>query len=110
MSAIDVRLEALLAGDAPRDADEARRVALLDDLRGSTLRAPDALRARVLASAPAPRRAFVPRPSRRLVFVALPAMLGLAIPAALVHGLPGSGPQPVAGAPPSAGDALLGAP
>src|SRR5260370_1144021 len=96
MSAIDVRLEALLAGDAPRDADEARRMALLDELRGATLRAPDALRARVLASAPAPRRAFVPRLSRRLVFVVVPAALGLAIAAPLVHGLTGSAPQPVA--------------
>src|SRR6266404_1583074 len=110
MSAIDVRLEALLAGDAPRDADEARRAALLDELRGATLRAPDTLRARVLASAPASRRAFVPRPSRRLVFVAVPAVLGLAIAAALVHGLTGSGPQPVAGAPHTPGVAQGGAP
>src|SRR5260370_32261575 len=110
MSAIDVRLEALLAGDAPRDADEARRVALLDELRGATLRAPDALRARVLASAPAPRRTFVPRPSRRLVFVAVPAALGIAIAAALVHGLTGSGPQPVAVAQHTPGVVSGGAP
>src|SRR5260370_41087737 len=99
MSAIDVRLEALLAGDAPRDADEARRAALLDELRGATLRAPDALRARALASAPAPRRTFVPRPSRRLVFVVVPAAVGIPIAAALVHGVTGFRPQPVAIAP-----------
>jgi hypothetical protein len=89
------RLEALLGGDAPRTADETRRAALIGELRQASLRAPDALRSRVLASAPAPRRLRVPRPSRRLVFVALPAALGLAVAAALVHGLTGSGSRPV---------------
>jgi hypothetical protein len=100
MSATDAigleRLEALLGGAAPRTDDEARRAALLGELRGATLRAPDALRARVIAAAPAPRRSFAPRPSRRLVLVAIPAALGLAVAAALVHGLTGSsGPRPV---------------
>jgi Domain of unknown function (DUF4349) len=103
MSATDAigleRLEALLGGDAPRTADEARRAALLGELRGATLRAPDALRARVVASAPVPRRSFAPLPSRRLVLVAIPAALGLAVAAALVHGLTGSsGPRPVSAA------------
>ena len=100
MSATDAigleRLEALLGGAAPRTDDETRRAALLGDLRGATLRAPDALRARVIAAAPAPRRSFAPRPSRRLILVAIPAALGLAVAAALVHGLTGSsGPRPV---------------
>ncbi len=100
MSATDAigleRLEALLGGAAPRTDDETRRAALLGELRGATLRAPDALRARVIAAAPAPRRSFAPRPSRRLILVAIPAALGLAVAAALVHGLTGSsGPRPV---------------
>src|SRR5260370_39649618 len=94
MSATDAigpaRLEALLGGDAPRTAVEERRMALLGELRSATLRAPDALRARVLASAPAPRRSFAPRPSRRLVFVVVPAALAFALVAAIVHGLTGS--------------------
>lgn len=94
MSAIDVRLEALLAGDAPRGADETRLAAVIGELRGATLRAPDALRARVVSAAPAPRRfAF---PARRLVLVAVPAVLALAVVAAVVHGLTGSsGSRPV---------------
>ena len=96
MSAIDVRLEALLAGAEPRDADEMRRAALIGELRGATLRAPEALRARVAASAPAPRWSLVRRPSRRFVLAAVPAALGIAVAAALVHGLTGSpGEQPV---------------
>jgi len=100
MSATDAigleRLEALLGGAAPRTDDETRRAALLGELRGATLRAPDALRARVIAAAPAPRRSFAPRPSRRLILVAIPAALGLAVAAAFVHGLTGSsGPRPV---------------
>src|SRR5579872_3762554 len=90
MSAIDVRLDALLA-------DDERRAALIGELRSATLRAPDVLRSRVLASAPAPRRSFSPRrPSRRLVFVVVPAALGIAVAAAIVHGLTGSSaPRPV---------------
>lgn len=90
------RLEALLAGDTPRTTDEARRAALLAQLRGATLSAPEALRSRVLSATPSRRRAFAPRPSRRLVFVVLPATLALAVAAAIVHGLTtGSGSQPV---------------
>ena len=93
------RLEALLAGDAPRTTDEARRSALLAQLRGATLSAPEALRSRVLAGAPSRRRGFAPRPSRRLVFAVIPATLALAVTAAIVHGLTtGSGSHPVSGA------------
>ena len=93
------RLEALLAGDAPRTTDEARRAALLAQLRGATLGAPEALRARVLAVAPVRRRAFAPRPSRRLVFAVIPAAFAVAVAAALVHGLTtGSGSRTVRGA------------
>jgi hypothetical protein len=103
MSATDAigleRLEALLGGDAPRTAAETRRAALLDDLRGATLRAPEALRSRVLAARPLPRprRSFLPQlPSRRLVLVVVPAALAIAVTAAIVHGLTtGSGPRPV---------------
>ena len=92
------RLEALLAGDAPRTTDEARRAALLAQLRAETLSAPEALRSRVLAGAPSRRRGFAPRPSRRLVFAVIPAALALAVTAAIVHGLTtGSGSHPVSG-------------
>ena len=92
------RLEALLAGDAPRTTDEARRAALLAQLRDATLSAPEALRSRVLATAPSHRRGFAPRPSRRLVFAVIPATLALAVTAAIVHGLTtGSGSHPVSG-------------
>ena len=108
MSASDAigieRLEALLGGDAPRTPAEMRRTALLNDLRGATLRAPDAVRVRVLAARPASRRTFFAQlPSRRLVFVVVPAALALAVTAAVVHGLTtgsGSGARPVSeGAP-----------
>jgi hypothetical protein len=98
MSASDVigseRMEALLRGDAPRSGAEERRAALLDGLRAAQLRAPEALRARVLAAAPAPAAARVPwlrRPSRRLALVVVPLAAALAVGAALVHGLVGSG-------------------
>jgi Domain of unknown function (DUF4349) len=104
MSTSDViaveRLEALLRGEAPRTPDEARRAALLAGLRGGILRAPEGVRARVLAAAPArpPRRLLLP--PRRLALAALPAALGLAVAVAAVHGIVGSGqkkaaPQPV---------------
>ena len=90
------RLEALLAGAAPRTTDEARRAAVIAQLREATLSAPEALRSRVLATAPSRRKAFAPRPSRRLVFAVLPATLALAVTAAIVHGLTtGSGSQPL---------------
>jgi hypothetical protein len=101
MSASDAigfeRLEALLAGDAPRTTDETRRAELLAQLRSTTLGAPEALRARVRAVAPSRRRSLAWRPSRRLVFVAVPAACALAVTAAIVHGLT-SGPavRPVA--------------
>jgi Domain of unknown function (DUF4349) len=97
MSTSDViaveRLEALLRGDAPRTAGETRRAALIAGLRGGVLHAPEELRARVLAAAPtrAPRRVAVP--SRRLVLVALPAAVGLAVAAAAIHGIVGSRPE-----------------
>lgn len=81
------RLEALLAGDAPRTADESRRAELLTQLRSATLSAPEALRVRVLASAPTQRRTFEWRPSRRFVLVAIPAACALAVAAAIVHRL-----------------------
>ncbi len=90
MSASEIgfeRLEALLGGDAPRTDDEARRAAVIAQLRAATLDAPATLRARVFATAPARRRV----PSRRLVLVVLPATLAVAVAAAIVHGLT-SGP------------------
>jgi hypothetical protein len=106
MSATDAigleRLEALLGGDAPRTAAETRRVALLTDLRGATLHAPEALRSRVLAARPLPRGSFFSqRPSRRLALVVIPAALAVAVTAAIVHGLTtSSSPHPVSqGAP-----------
>jgi hypothetical protein len=101
MSATDAigleRLEALLGGDAPRTAAETRRAALLDDLRGATLHAPEALRSRVLEERPLARRPFLAQtPSRRLAFVVVPAALAIAVTAAIVHGLTtGSSPRPV---------------
>ncbi len=95
MSATDAisneRLDALLRGDRPRTSGEERRAALLDGLRSARLQAPEALRLRVLATKPA--RSRMPRfalPTRRLVFVLVPAAAMLAIGAALVHGLVGS--------------------
>ena len=99
MSASDVigseRMEALLRGDAPRTTGEERRAALLCGLRAAQLRAPETLRARVLAPAPERRPARFRMPSRRLVFVLVPAAAALAVGAALVHGLVGSGGHPV---------------
>jgi hypothetical protein len=95
MSASDVigieRLEALLRGDAPRTQEESTRGALLAELRAATLHAPEALRQRVLAAAPSPRRVSLHLASRRLALVVVPAALGLAVAAALVHGFAGSG-------------------
>jgi hypothetical protein len=100
MSASDVigseRMDALLRGDRPRTAGEERRAALLDGLRAAQLRAPEALQARVLATAPERRPARFRLPSRRLVFVLVPAAAALAVGAALVHGLVGSGGHPSA--------------
>jgi hypothetical protein len=75
MSVNDMTVEALLRAHAPH--------------------APESLRERVFALEPKPRR--VSLPSRRLVLVALPAAVGLAVSAAVVHGIVGSGsPKPVA--------------
>ena len=67
-------------------------------LRAHAPRAPESLRARVLALEPSPRRSA----SRRLLLVALPAAAALGVVAAVVHGVIGSNgsqPQPVAGKP-----------
>jgi hypothetical protein len=69
MSANDLTVEALLRAHAPH--------------------APESLRERVFALEPKPRR--VSLPSRRLVLVALPAAVALAVSAAVVHGIIGSG-------------------
>ena len=75
MSANDMTVEALLRAHAPQ--------------------APESLRERVFALEPKPRR--VSLPSRRLVLVALPAAVAIAVTAAVVHGIVGSGsPKPVA--------------
>jgi hypothetical protein len=69
MSANDMTIEALLRAHAPQ--------------------APESLRERVFALEPKPRR--VSLPSRRLVLVALPAAVAIAVTAAVVHGIVGSG-------------------
>ena len=53
----------------------------------------------MLATAPERRPARFRLPSRRLVFVLVPAAAALAVGAALVHGLVGSGGHPVRGQP-----------
>ena len=77
MSANEMSLERLLRAHAPH--------------------APEGLRARVLASKPAPVRRSFGLPPRRLALVALPAALGLAVTAAVVNGIVNSGNHPVAG-------------
>jgi hypothetical protein len=69
MSANELTVEALLRAHAPH--------------------APESLRERVFALEPAPRRLSLP--SRRLVLVALPAAVGVAVSVAVVHGIVGSG-------------------
>jgi Domain of unknown function (DUF4349) len=59
-------------------------------LRAHAPHAPETLRARVLELQPPQRRTFA-LPSRRLVLVALPAALAIALVAAVVHGVVGSG-------------------
>ena len=58
-------------------------------LRAHAPRAPESLRERVFALEPKERR--VSLPSRRLLLVALPAALGVAVSVAVVHGIVGSG-------------------
>ncbi|HZT54022.1 MAG TPA: DUF4349 domain-containing protein [Gaiellaceae bacterium] len=85
------RLEELLRGEEPRTQAEERHVALFAELRSGALHAPDSLRSRVLASAPAARRTWTfRRPPRRLVLVAVPLALAAAVTAAVVHGIVGS--------------------
>jgi hypothetical protein len=69
MSANDMTVEGLLRAHAPH--------------------APESLRERVFALEPKPRRLSLP--PRRLVLVALPAALGIAVSVAVVHGIIGSG-------------------
>jgi hypothetical protein len=77
MSANDMTVEALLRAHAPH--------------------APESLRERVFAREPKRRR--VTLPSRRLVLVALPAALGVAVSVAVVHGIVGSGSRSVVATP-----------
>jgi hypothetical protein len=58
-------------------------------LRAHAPHAPESLRERVFALEPKGRRLSLP--PRRLVLVALPAALGIAVSAAVVHGIIGSG-------------------
>src|SRR2546421_8812645 len=82
MSATEMTVETLLRAHAPH--------------------APETLRTRVLALEPAPRR--VDLPSRRLALVlVVAAALGVALAAALVHGLLGSSSQPTVQASPTVG-------
>lgn len=99
------RLEALLAGEAPLTAPEARRAALLAELRSGTLHAPEALRARVLAQRPARSRLLRPVPlPRRRALVLVPALVALALLAAAVHGI--VSPSPRAAAPAATAEQL----
>jgi hypothetical protein len=59
-------------------------------LRAHAPHAPESLRERVFALEPKPRRRLS-LPPRRLVLVALPAALGIAVSVAVVHGIIGSG-------------------
>src|SRR5579864_3221711 len=58
-------------------------------LRAHAPHAPESLRARVLALEPKERRLSLP--SRRLMLVALPAAVGVAVSVAVIHGVVGSG-------------------
>jgi hypothetical protein len=73
-----------------------RQEALFAELRGARLGAPERLRARVLAAEPAPARFRHARVSRRRALVLVPAVLTLALVAAVVDGIvqPGGGSQP----------------
>jgi hypothetical protein len=105
MSAADAigveRLEALLRGGEPRTPAEERRATLLAGLRAASLPAPEALRARVLASAPA-GRGRVPRRRLALAAVSVAAALaaGVAVTAYELGGT-GSGTKPASLAAPS---------
>jgi hypothetical protein len=88
MSAIDV--DALLAGAPARTEEERRLVATIDALRAAPPRAPEALRARVLALQSEPRRRPFLGSRRRTVLVLVAAALGIAASAAVVRGLTSS--------------------
>jgi hypothetical protein len=81
MSANETTVEALLRAHAPH--------------------APESLRERVFALEP--KRSPLGAPSRKLVLVALPAALAIAVAAAVVHGFVGSGSKTPAAADRSAG-------
>lgn len=114
MAASDViaaeRLEALLRGDGPRTADEARRAALIAGLRAAPLQAPETLRTRVLAAAPARRRRRPAPPPHRLALAAVSAALVTAVAAAAVHGIVRSGPRRAAPPPVAAQEGVAKAP
>lgn len=76
MSATDLTVERLLRTHAPK--------------------APETLRRRVLALEPGREPQRFSLPSRRLLMIALPAALALAVGAAVVRGVVGSGSHPVA--------------
>src|ERR1700730_833787 len=61
-------------------------------VRAHAPHAPESLRERVFALEPKGRRRLT-LPPRRLVLVALPAALGIAVSVAVVHGIIGSGPS-----------------
>ena len=80
------RLERLLAGFAPETAQEAILQGLVRELRGGMAEAPLALRERVrmICDPVSPRRVFVTR--RRLVAVALTAVLVAVVGAVAIRG------------------------
>ena len=72
-------------------------VDVISQLRAGAPKASESLRARVLALEPTPPRVYLP--PRRLALVALPAAAGIAVAAAVMHGVLGSGTK--SSAPPS---------
>src|SRR5438034_5467447 len=72
----------------------AREMTVESLLRASAPHAPDSLRERVLAVEPRRRRRRLGVAPRRFALVAIPAALAIAVAAAFVHGLVGSGTNP----------------
>lgn len=68
-----------------------RQEALIAELRAARLDAPERLRARVLAAEPAPGRFRLALPSRRAALVLVPAVLAMALVAAVADGVLRSG-------------------